>query len=1037
MTSPTSTDASRASTTLSTSTMNGGGASLAGSSPSLWSVTASTTGAKTTIDLAFSSAMTLGTGTIFVTDGQVQTVIDRDTGLPKLRIVGATHTREIPVSQATVDGTHVKLDVTGLLADHQYNVYMGFGTLIGSGGKPFAGVTTPGAPDFTTPGASSAPAPTATIALDGASLKSGQDIFVEIKFSKPVSVLDPSALYADNANIGTLSTHDNGLTWVATLSGAIDILVSSNVLRLDMSKVVADDGGRGAGTVLSTNYAVDTLVTAYVGSSIVMGADNGPYWDDGVTNEDAMDLYGLVYGALKDGERFELVINGRVVDPVHIKIVPTMSPDLYAWSYDSLDELPDTSPSTDAIRFNQGANSVVARIVNASGYSSVEASQTITVETDSPDIVSSPHGTTVDLSQAIVIKFDEAVYWEDGESTYDTIRVLDSFGNTSWIDIDSTSFSADRTTLTINPGEHGLATGNNYRLYMPEELTDLAGNLFDGSPVQFDTLGTFVDKAPPRLTRVFVSPGDGSYGVGDTLEFRLRFSEAIRLDADFTSPLLDLSNGKTATYAGLSDDRKNMIFTYTVAAGDDEDQLSIVKPWQLAGNVEDDFGNVMDSMHIEYWDLRTPDGYGAYVEIDTVVSAVSTPTLSSLTDTGTLGDRVTTSSQPQLTGSGAEAFALIHVFSAGVEVGMGVADQDGNWQATVATPLAAGSYSIAVKQEDSAGNVSALSGALSLTVVDAPPAPPAPSLAAGSDTGIANDLITSDTTPSFTGSGAQANALVQLVLNDLPVGQTNADASGNWTIHLTGALAEGDYAFALRQLDAYGHASSLSPILAIKVQANAPALQAPPAPVLSSLSDTGVLDSDGITMDATPTYTGSGAVANGLVKLYANGSVIGQTTADGNGNWSITAGTALADGSYLVQASQTGPDNQESALSGSANLVVDTAGPTLASGVALPSDKLFRMTFSEEIVFTPTGNFELLKQVSGLFGSFLDYWGNGGGAQWTRTVDAQGLYTQLNFAVSSDGTFKLQMKNAAIQDLAGNAAIIGQPEWDFNISPTA
>jgi len=104
----------------------------------------------THIDLNFASAMSKGSGSIFVTDGAVQTVIDRVTGQPTLRVVGATFTKVIALDQVSVSGTHVMFDAAGLPAGASLNVYMGAGTLL-SGGKAAGAITVPGSAAFTTP----------------------------------------------------------------------------------------------------------------------------------------------------------------------------------------------------------------------------------------------------------------------------------------------------------------------------------------------------------------------------------------------------------------------------------------------------------------------------------------------------------------------------------------------------------------------------------------------------------------------------------------------------------------------------------------------------------------------------------------------------------------------------------------------------------------------------------------------------------------------------------------------------------------------
>ena len=72
-----------------------------------------------------------------------------------------------------------------------------------------------------------------------------------------------------------------------------------------------------------------------------------------------------------------------------------------------------------------------------------------------------------------------------------------------------------------------------------------------------------------------------------------------------------------------------------------------------------------------------------------------------------------------------------------------------------------------------------------MTIDTVAAAPSAPDLIAASDSGTSNtDNLTSDTTPTVTGSGAEAGATVTLFdTNGTTVlGTATADGSGNWSI---------------------------------------------------------------------------------------------------------------------------------------------------------------------------------------------------------------------------------------------------------------
>jgi len=196
------------------------------------------------------------------------------------------------------------------------------------------------------------------------------------------------------------------------------------------------------------------------------------------------------------------------------------------------------------------------------------------------------------------------------------------------------------------------------------------------------------------------------------------------------------------------------------------------------------------------------------------------------------------------------------------------------------------------------------------TADSAPAAPSVPDLKAASDTGSSSsDNITNDNTPTFSGSGAEAGAIIRLYANDALVGSIAVDASGNWSVTSL-PLAQGTYTFTAR-IEKDGILGPASPGLAVTIDTIAPA--APSVPDLAAASDTGSNDSDNITGDTTPTFNGT-AEAWATVRLYANGTPIGETTADGAGNWS-TASIPLVHGTYTITArtedaaGNVGPDS--------------------------------------------------------------------------------------------------------------------------------
>ncbi|MCC2971279.1 Ig-like domain-containing protein [Massilia sp. IC2-476] len=1113
-------------------------------SPAIPTITVSSAGAATHIDLNFAAAMATGSGSIFLTDGAVQTVIDRATGQPKLRVVGGTFSKEITLDKLGISGTHVSFDATGLPPGAKLNLYMAAGTLV-SGGKAVPAITVPEKLSFNVPG--TVPPPpglSATITVEDRVLKAGADIKVTVTFSKALESLDEAAISADHASIKNIAHSTDNRTWTITLSAADSIESATNALRLDMSKVSSADGTSGSGVLTSGNYLVDTVVDAYL-LDIVEVNDGGPSSTDGITNisgasgDNPQFVKGTLRGGLASDEYIELVINDVTVDKSRIQI--TADGDYIEWSYNLGG---DADPP---LVFDRTENEITARVVKLDGHYSTAVGKTIILDTTQPKVLTSPHeSTNVPLDANLVVTFDEAVFWHHEESDADMLYLYGSDESIIEIYLDETNFSEGGKKLTISAAEHNMKAGIDYSLVLPENLTDLAGNHVFGYEIDFRTAegGSEPDTTDPHATRVVVE-GDGFYKAGDVITFRVQFDEYVKVITE-AIPSITLSNNKKASYAGNLGDE--LVFKYTVAAGDDSSSLKIKDIAELGGTVEDLAGNALDllaSAHIVLGGIYDDSGYGYMIDVkvDTIApTAPDAPVLDALaSDSGALGDGITDDNTPTLNGT-AEASAEIAIYNGSTLLGTTKANADGVWTKTLGTPvaLADGSYTITVKQTDRAGNTSTASSPLTLVIDTATPAA-LTTVVLATDTGISSsDGITRENYAALRGSGAEPGASIKIMLGDAVVGIGSSDANGDWIANFASPLNEGVHTYKVRQIDAAGHASADSAPISFTVDRTGPT-SAPPAPQLATASDTGASSTDGLTSDNTPTFTGTGAIINSEIVLYADEAEIGRTVSDASGNWSITVGAAKAlhdgthsiavqqldvagnkspystsvtlrvdtdadepdrpelaassdtgssssdgitsdttptfkgtgaengatvvlyagtrvigstvadsaghwdltvldadkftiDGSYAITAKQTDKAGNVSEASNPFTLVIDTTGPTVSSFVNKSSTREAQLGFSEQIVFKPTGMFKLFQAAT----EFLTFSGSSGsGSNWYVTDGSGGHDSVLNFKVSVSGLYNLQMNNESIQDLAGNVAIIGSPQWVVDLPPPA
>ncbi|HHE8171767.1 TPA: Ig-like domain-containing protein, partial [Pseudomonas aeruginosa] len=232
----------------------------------------------------------------------------------------------------------------------------------------------------------------------------------------------------------------------------------------------------------------------------------------------------------------------------------------------------------------------------------------------------------------------------------------------------------------------------------------------------------------------------------------------------------------------------------------------------------------------------------------------------------------------------AEAGATVTLTDAGGNpIGQVTADGSGNWSFTPGTPLANGTVIVATAT-DPTGNT----GPQAATTVDAV-APPAPVI------DPSNGTIISGT--------AEAGAKVILTDgNGNPIGETTADGSGNWTFTPATPLANGTVVNAVAQ-DPAGNTGPQGSTTVDAVAPNTPVVNPSNGNLLNGTAEPG----------STVTLTDG------------NGNPIGQTTADGSGNWSFTPGSQLPNGTVVNVTASDAAGN----TSPPATTTVDSSLPSI------------------------------------------------------------------------------------------------------------
>ncbi|ANQ21067.1 hypothetical protein BA893_05080 [Vibrio natriegens] len=194
-----------------------------------------------------------------------------------------------------------------------------------------------------------------------------------------------------------------------------------------------------------------------------------------------------------------------------------------------------------------------------------------------------------------------------------------------------------------------------------------------------------------------------------------------------------------------------------------------------------------------------------------------------------------------------------------------VTDETGSWSITLDPPLDDGTV-VDVTATDKAGNESEPSS----TTIDAQ----APSVQI-------DDTLTNDSTPALTGTIDDPNASVIVSIGGNDYAATN-NGDGTWTLadNTLPELADGSYTVTVKATDDVGNLSSTEGQLEVDSTApEAPQINDTNGSELKGNAEPGSRIDVDVNGDGTTDYT---------------------TTTDGNGQWSITPDTPLADGTEVT-----------------------------------------------------------------------------------------------------------------------------------------
>ncbi|ARP83129.1 hypothetical protein CAL12_21455 [Bordetella genomosp. 8] len=756
---------------------------------------------------------------------------------------------------------------------------------------------------------------------------------------------------------------DNGQSWVnltshvsgtsLTWTGAV--LSGSNTLLLKVTDAAGNDG-----TVYAQAYVLDTTAPAPSSTpDMTAGTDSGASATDNITS----DTTPTFTGTAESGTTVELYDGATLLG--------STTAAGGTWSF--------TAPA-----LAEGSHVVTAVVTDLAGNAaSASPGLTFTVDTTAP--------TGLDLSTTTVTSVSASAGSSIATlSSTDGLAVSYSLaaGNGT-NDANNGSFAIVGNALRV--GGASLSMGS-YHIYVA--ASDTAGN------VSYRAF-TFTVSDIPTVSAIGRA-GGASVQVGasaTSVSYTVTFSEAVTgVDAsDFTLTPTGTASGRIASVSGGGS-------TYTVVVdmlgGDGMLRLDLNG---ASTGIENAGG------------IAIQGGYNAgetYALDHTAPAAPSAPNMTSATDAGTSNsDNITSDTTPTFTGT-AETGSTVTLYDTdGTTVLGSVVATAGNWSIT-SLALSAGAHTLTAKATDPAGNVSAASAGLDVTIDTT-----APALTISSDVATLKMGETATITFTFSEDPGTTFTSADIVVS----GGTLGPLSGSGTTRTatftpTPNVDAGSASISVTAssyIDVAGNSGAGALLPALSFDTLAP--DVPSQPVMTSGSDSGTSHSDNITSNDTPVFTGTGENGSTVTLYDGDGSVLGSVAVAG-GVWSITS-VPLTDGSHTITAKATDAAGNVSGASSGLLVTIDTTAPTTTVATA---------AFSVDSGIA--GDFITNTAVQAISGTLSANLGSGesvevsldGGNSWIVAAATAGANTWSCLgALAASGTLQVR-----VVDAAGNSGAV-------------
>jgi outer membrane protein OmpA-like peptidoglycan-associated protein len=816
------------------------------------------------------------------------------------------------------------------------------------------------------------------------------------------AAIDPATLTAaDISNAGTSDGCVFSITSVSTSSFTVTASSCGEgtvTPRLAASSIAPASGGTGPGANADGNTVTIDRTPPSAPSAVDLAAasDTGSSNTDNVTKDNTPTMSATPAGAV-DGDRITMTASKEGSAPVSCSYV-----------------LPATS--CDLGTLSDGSWAVSAKHTDGAGNeSAASAPMNLAVDTSAnagtPDLVadsdtgsSSTDNLTKDTTPAITAGDNVA----DG----DTVTVSASKAG------QTTKTCTYVKSPTVNSCDVGPLSEGAWDI--STAATDPAGNTAGptgGLSLNIDGTAPSAPAAPDLL------PASDS-GASNTDN---KTSDTTPSMSGGTVP-----DGSSVTTSGRKADGSTVSCTYVASPTVNSCDLPTMSDgrWSMSSTVTDPAGNT------------SPSGPALDVDIDSTAPAAPTGVdLLASSDTGSSStDNVTNDDTPAVSATPVDAVNGEAVTLTATKAGSTPVSCSYVLPATSCDlgALADGTWNVSARHTDLAGNQSAASPALPLTV-DTSAAPGTPDLVTASDTGrLTNDNVTNDSTPAISADGEENGDTVTVSARKSDGTTATCSYVKSATVNSCDlpTLSDGDWRITTSKVDSAGNASPASVPLDITVDTAAPA--APGAPDLLPASDSGTSNTDNLTNDTTPSMSGGNVPDGSSVTITgrkADGSTVSCTYVASSTVNSCDMPT-MSDGPWSMSSTVTDPAGNASPAGPALDVTIDSLAPLAGpSAAAISAPDLLAASDSG------TSNSDNLTNDNTPAVSMP-------GASTGETValtarKADGTTVTCSYVVSatvnscdlptmSDGAWKL---TGTITDAAGNTSAVS-PALDLNIDTT-